>query len=195
MSGLSDVRVLGSYTIFGNREVGDNSTIFLEVGAGMKLPTGRYDANIHDSNLPENFNLGNGSFGYIFQPNFVWKYKKNGLVFNGNYTYNQSSESGYHFGSQISSQILLFREFSLTSSLKLIPNIGTQYERIGVDTYNNGNSVHGTGGEGIFGAGGLTVRYKSLRASFTYSEPLQEDYSQGEVEAQRRLSAQLTFNF
>lgn len=195
LNGISDTRILGSYTILKNRKINKNATLFLEMGGGVKLPTGKYDANLHQTNLPENFNLGNGSWGYLAQTNMVFNYKKVGFVFGGNYQHNGRTSSGYQFGHQLTIQSMVFWEHKLTKSIKLIPNAGVFSEWVTNDKYANNNTVTGTGGNGTFASVAVNLQQNDYLLGFSYAHPLAENYSDGEVQAKGRLNVQLSFIF
>ena len=58
--GLGDTRFMANYAVIEQLRIIGASTLYWELGSGIKLPTGKYDDQIHRKDLPENFNLGNG---------------------------------------------------------------------------------------------------------------------------------------
>ncbi|MEM1320086.1 MAG: hypothetical protein AAGG75_07490 [Bacteroidota bacterium] len=195
IQGLSDPRIMASYTLFRDVALGEQSSLFFELGAGLKLPVGKYDPNIHANDLPENFNIGNGSLGYLLQSNLVITIQKAGIVLATNYQHNSKSRSDYQFGHQLNNQLILFWEQSLGENLQLIPNAGLQAEWIGTDHYANGMEVHGTGGKGLFANAGINLKNDTWLFGISYSQPLHSNYSNGEVSAEGRLSCQLSYLF
>ena len=195
LHGLADTRILGSYTFLRNAKLGKQGELFFELGAGAKLPTGKYDPYIHQTNLPENFNPGNGSWGLVLQPNAVITHKKAGMIISGNYLFNGRSSTGYHFGNQATTQLLFFREITISEFTKLIPNAGWVSESVMEDKYANDKPVKGTGGQGSFVSTALNLKTSDWMFGLSYSHPITGNYSSGEVKAQGRLSAQLFYNF
>lgn len=195
LDGMSDTRILGSYTVFQNQMLGSQTSLFLEIGAGLKLPVGAYNPHIHDTNLPENFNIGNGSWGYIIQPSLVLTHQKVGIVLNGIYQHHSRTELDYRFGHQLTGQLLFFAEAALNDNLKFIPNAGLTLEQITDDRYANDKPVSGTGGNGTFFSAGLNVKLGNWMIGTAASLPLEQSYSNGEVDAGSRLSAQISFTF
>ena len=143
-NGFSDIRIIPSYVVLKSKRIGCSSTIYLEVGTGVIIPTGKYNARIHEENLPENFNIGRGSLGYSFQMNSILNTKHVGLVFSNRYQINSETKLGYTFGNQFSSQLTAFREYGKTK-VKTVPNIGFAYESTKRDIYPNKKYVHSTG--------------------------------------------------
>lgn len=195
MSGISDTRLLGSYTVLKEVALGPQTSLFFEMGAGIKFPVGAYNAQIHDTNLPENFNIGNGSWGYILQPSLVLTHRQVGLVWNSVYQHHSRTRLDYRFGHQLTTQLLFFGEASLSKQLKLIPNGGLSFEQITADRYANDNTVSGTGGNGLFFSAGLNMKLGNWILGAASAIPLEQSYSHGEVNAKSRLSAQITFTF
>ena len=101
LSGFGDIRLEISYALFNNVSLGDNSFLYSEIGVGVKLPTGAYNAELHQDNLPDNFNIGNGSLSYKISSSTVLNFGSNGLSFSGNYLINGNTKDGYHFGNQL----------------------------------------------------------------------------------------------
>ncbi len=94
MQRFADAKIIANYAILNNKAIGDNQMIFLEVGGGLNLPTGKYNHEIGYATLPDNFNIGLGSYGYIMQLNNLWSKDKSGFLLNGNYQLNGKTQEG-----------------------------------------------------------------------------------------------------
>lgn len=194
LSGISDTRIMGAYTLVKDVSLG-STNFFWEIGAGLKIPVGTYNSRIHDLNLPENFNIGNGSWAYLFQSNLVISHRQLGLVFNGSYQHHSPSRSDYQFGHQWTGQLLLFAEASLRNQLQIVPNAGLALERITTDNHANRNPVSGTGGSGTFLSSGINVKAGNWIIGAAAALPIDQSYSHGEVDARPRLTTQVLFTF
>ena len=195
LSGLSDIQVLVNYVLFNKMSPSGNSSYYIEGGGGFTLPTGKYDAKLIDKNLPDNFNLGNGSLGYIVQLNAVANFEQFGIVANSDYQLNSNTKEGYHFGNQFSNQLTAFREFPIGSKVKLIPNVGLLYEDIASDKYSNGNRVPETGGNGLFFSSAINFKTDKWLAGVSYSLPIAQSYSGGSIDAGQKLAVHISFLF
>jgi len=195
IDGLSDSKIMIGYSLLKNEPLSEYSELFFDLAGGIKFPTGIYDAHIHDKNLPENFNLGNGSFGFVLQPNLVFSYKKVGLVTNISYQYLLETSEGYHFGNQLSSQLVGYINTSVISDFELTPFIGFSYEKVDADTYSNGKFVNGTGANGTFLSAGLSIKLSTISGGITYQSPINSNYSSGKVKATGKISVQLYYLF
>lgn len=193
--GLADTRLLLSYTFFQSVKPGGKFEVYLDAGGGLILPTGKYDPNLHDQELPDNFNPGNGSFGYSISQTSSVSYGQTGLVLKNAWTQFTGTAAGYQYGNQWVANLLTFVEIPVDTQFSFLPMVGFQFENIAGDQYANGNAVHGTGGQGTYASVGGQLKFKSWLCTFQYTIPLSGSYSDGEVEADRRLSCQLTHLF
>lgn len=195
VKGFSDTRLLVNYTLLNTMAKNMKTAFYMEAGGGVSLPTGRFnDATFSDKNLPENFNIGKGSLGYIFQINAVLSHNKSGLLINNNYQLNSRTAQGYHFGNQFSSQLTAFRELSI-GNFAVIPNAGLLYEHISSDEYSNNNRVPETGGKGLFFSSAINFKTDKWLAGVSYSLPIDQHYSGGVIDAGNRLAVHFSFLF
>ena len=147
-----------------------------------------------EHNLPDNFNLGKGSYGYIFQFNSLLSISKYGFLLSSNYQWNANSNSGYHFGNEFSSKVSVFREWNL-NKWSLILNIGLLAESIDRNKHENGNYVPETGGRGLFIDTGLNFRTEKWMAGISFSEPIIQHYSNDVVDARYRTTTHISYLF
>ena len=195
INGFSDTRLIVNYALLNTMSRNMKTSFYLEAGGGVSLPTGKYNSDIQfEKNLPENFNIGNGSLGYVFQMNAVLSHNKHGLLINNNYQLNGNTEQGYHFGNQFSSQLTAFREIPI-GKFAVIPNAGLLYERISSDEYRNGNLVPETGGKGLFFSSAVNFKTDKCLAGLSYSLPIEQQYSGGVIDAGRKLAVHFSYLF
>lgn len=192
-TGLGDARLLGYYVLY-HRALSFNNDLYWELGGGFRLPTGYYDPNLHQRNLPEQFNLGMGSMGYLLQTNAVITVQQLGIVTNLSYQLNGLTAQGYHFGDNWTAQWTVFRAIPI-QTVKLVPNFGVQLEQVMPDRYANGRTVPQTGGVGCFAAVALHLKTTTWSAGITAAIPLIEYYNQGNTQAVGRLSCQFSYLF
>ncbi len=193
VSGLGDLFIQGSYKLF-NLENIDGSTSFLfELGGGLKLPTGKYDPDIHLRDLPENFNIGNGSWGYSINPVMIFKRNRVGAIMTAVYQLFSSASNGYEFGDQAA----VAMEFSYTKNLgmmsSLTPGLGLYFESNKKDYYDSGLPVHGTGGNGLFLTFSNSVRVGKMLVIGQFIPPITADYSDSEVKARSRWTVSVNY--
>ena len=194
LQGLGDTRVLANYTFLKDKKIG-GFDIYAELGAGAQLPVGQYDSDLHSKDLPENFNAGRGSWGWLAQPNLILSKGNMGFIFNGSYQYNMATETGYRFGNQMTGQLLYFYRKDVNENFTVTPYGGVVGERITQDIYPNGVLVGGTSGKGVFTSAGINLKVKDFLFSTAYSLPVWQLYSLNEVSAKSRITAQVSYIF
>jgi hypothetical protein len=125
----------------------------------------------------------------------VFTHRQFGVVLNGMYQHHGRTSLDYRFGHQLTTQLLLFGETLISENLKLIPNAGLTFEQITTDLHANDQEVIGTGGRGTFASAGLNLKLGNWLLGAAASVPVAQSYSHGAVEANGRLSAQISFTF
>jgi len=194
VQGFADTHLTTDYTFF-RKTSSDAFEVYLDIGAGLSLPTGKYDAHIHEHDLPENFNPGNGSLGVSLQQTNSVSYRSIGMVLKNSWTHYAETSAGYDFGDQWAGNLLVFYSQSLDSLISFVPMAGIEMENTMADHHPNGTEVHGTGGKGAFFSAGCQVKMKNWLCTFQYLLPLSNHFSDGEVEAGNRMNVQLTHLF
>lgn len=195
LSGLGDTRLTLTYVLLDNILVGERGQLYWELGTGVKAPTGRFDDDLYLSDLPENFNLGNGSWASLWQSSILYNWSSLGWVTNGAYQLNGRTEDDYHFGNQLSISSLVFVRQSLGEMTEVIPFAGIFFERIEQDLFYADNQAHGTGGQGHFLTFGINAKYQDFLLGCTVFSPFQQNYAAGEMQAQTRFTLDLTYAF
>ncbi|MEM8524479.1 MAG: hypothetical protein AAGG68_07535 [Bacteroidota bacterium] len=193
--GLGDTRLFANYALIKELRVIGASTLYWEIGAGLQLPIGKYDERIHMKNLPENFNLSNGSWGYIAQSNLIYNTLDIGFVWNVLYQHNQPARTDYQFGNQFSSNWTIFAQKSFTKKWKTIPYLGAYFEQVSADRLYNDKIAHGTGGEGWFLNGGVNLLFNNFLFGANYAYPITNNYAEAEMEARPRVAMNLSYIF
>jgi hypothetical protein len=195
IQGLSDTRADVNYMFYKLDPSASDWEVYLEAGAGLVLPTGKYDPDIHDNNMPENFNPGNGSFGYSLQQTSGISYRSIGTVIRNAWSDFADTPAGYQYGSQWVTSMIFLANIPLDSMVSVVPLGGLQMDKIWSDHYATGAEVHGTGGLGLYLSAGLQVKVSHWLCTFQYGLPLHEEYSNGEVQAVNRYTLQMTHLF
>jgi hypothetical protein len=194
ITGFSDTRLIANYSLINSIDIGEDKYLYLELGGGLSLPTGKYDNAIHDKNLPLNFNIGRGALGYIFQLNSVFTFGQNGILLNQNFQSYRPTSNGYKFGNQYNSQLNLFRTFEL-NFVDLIPNIGIGFEKVSQDEFKSGNSETESGGDGVYCSLALNVKTEQWITGISIASPIKHNYSNGTIDAKSRLACHFTYIF
>lgn len=193
--GIGDFKAGVAYELVNRKLFNDSYKFYFEIASQLKFPIGKYNAAIHDLNLPENFNLSNGAWGINTNPKCAFSNATNGIVLNANYTFLSNSKNGYKFGNPFQLQALYYYEATLSDAFKIIPFAGYYFEQIGSDQYKNNRTVEGTGGRGHYIDAGLNLNYTNYLLSISRAFALDQQYSGGNATLKNKFSIQLTYLF
>ena len=192
-SGLGDSRLSAHWIAWKKENSGGAG--YVEIGGGIILPTGSYDANIHDHNLPENFNPGKGSWGWIIQPQANVTFGRISCIVQSEWKAYAPTPGGYRFGQEISAAGVVALNGLQWISIKWIPWIGNSFQWIETDHYGNGLHVFGTGGRAWMGSIGMQCIRSNLALGVNAQLPITQSFSSGEVNALTRASVNLGWFF
>lgn len=192
LQGFADTRIMGSYALFDNKKFAHNSLVYWELGAGFKLPTGKYDQSIYYRDLPGNLNLGMGNLGYLLQSSLVFFHKKMGVAHTANIQLNGKSRDDYQFGTQVSTGLSFFREISFSEKTKMTPLAGITTEWFDKNYTPTGNIAFGSGGFGWFATAGLNLRFGKFQVNMNTSLPIYQYYAKDAIVAKQRFGLEFT---
>ncbi len=194
-NGLGDMTLMGNYKLLDTRYLNkDTVTVFhqLWIGAGVKLPTGKFSVDPEELVTSANLQPGSGSFSYMFNLLYVFQIKSWGLNFSSNYRINHAADN-YRFGNRLNLTSFVFRTFPL-GNISLSPNIGMLYERMAANR-NANVKVADTGGSDALTAAGIEVKYRNTVFGCNAQVPLASDLSSGQTNPGMRAMCHLSFMF
>lgn len=191
IEGLGDISVLGFYTVY---ETSKDSAVFLhklQLGGGIKAPTGKYNSQNNGSVNPS-FQVGTGSWDYIFAAEYV--VKKNNLGLNSivNYTVKTQNQDHYQFGNQLNYGSTLFYQFE-SDTIILVPQAGIAGEIYGTNQL-YGEKIRDTKGDILFGKIGLEAGKDRFSLGLNAMVPINQNLTGGKVEANYRWSINLNYS-
>ncbi len=169
IKGIGDMSALLSVVVFNTTDsLEDNFRHALLLGAGVKLPTGKYQQR-DDQKVAyvPNFQVGTGAYSLLMNVIYTARLGKFGFNSNLSYSGNGTAETDYHFGNTFNTAQTIFYWIK-TKHISLIPNAGIFYENAKVDTqydspqpYTGGRNTYGTfGSEFYFGRFALGGNYQ-----------------------------------
>jgi hypothetical protein len=191
IKGLGDITVLGLYTIY--QTTGDSTDFshILQAGAGIKAPTGIYDADNKDTVNPS-FQLGTGSWDYLLAAEYVVRHKRLGLNTMVNYTVKTENEDDYRFGNQFNYASTLFYVIE-KEDFTVVPQAGLAGEVYSGNTQ-YGEDVPDTSGDALFGKVGVEAGVGRFSVGLSGMLPISQNLTGGKVEANYRWSINLNYS-
>jgi hypothetical protein len=195
--GIGDVSILANYLI---ANTGKDKTKKLKhilmAGAGVKLPTGKYDLEDNGLIVNRNFQLGTGSLDFVLSGVYTIRYQKVGLNSEVGYKINTRNSNEYLFGNQFHASTRFFYWQNI-ESLSLLPNVGVYYEQ--AMHHQNGEIIQAnTGGNALLLSAGMEMYYSSFSVGFTFQNPIRQNYNSediAEITSKDRMTISLTYSF
>ena len=194
-NGFGDMTFMGNYNLLSKKYLNrDTVTVFqqLWLGAGVKVPTGKFAVDTGELVASANNQLGTGSFDYMLNLIYSFQIKSWGFNVNTNYRINRPADH-YKFGNRLNLTAFAFRNFHIGKFI-LSPNAGVLYNHLNPNK-NRQEKVADTGGNILLAATGIEFRYNNLVFGLNDQIPLSSNLSSGQTEAKIRGMCHLTIMF
>ena len=188
--GLGDVMALLNYKLFDL-----NSTKQIWIGAGIKLPTGKFDIDPADPDVASKANnqLGSGSTDFFLNATYNLRVKKWGLSTQALYKINSTNKDKYRFGNKFSASSFVSYTID-TKSITILPNAGLLYERSGKSSLQS-KKIGLTGGSLLQGSVGAEFGIKKIAIGFNIQLPLAQDFAENQTKQQLKGMLHVSFSF
>jgi hypothetical protein len=189
--GFGDITVLGIYRIFQTKADSSFFSHTLQLGGGVKIPSGTYNAENNGSINPS-FQLGTGSWDYVFLAEHTLRRKEFGFQSVVNYVLKTENQKGYQFGNQFNYSGTFFYLHE-KNNLSLSPQVGLAGE-VSAANYQYEQRVDKTAGNILFGKFGFEAGEKRLSMGVNLLLPINQDLTGGRVDAKYRLGVNLNYS-
>ncbi|WP_430615098.1 transporter [Flavobacterium sp. JP2137] len=191
ISGLGDVTVLGFYGLIKSDSDQMGFGQELQVGGGVKMPTGQYKADQNGSVNPS-FQVGTGSWDFLLTAEYTLKYQNVGWQSMLSYTFKNENNQHYQFGNQWSYASTGFYRW-VQGKTTWVPQLGIAGE-VFASNLSYKEAVKDTRGDVLFGKLGAEVGYGRFSVGATALLPIAQNLTGGKVEAQSRWSVHLNYS-
>lgn len=190
ISGIGDMTVLAMYRLYQTHKDSTFLVHTLQVGGGLKIPTGKYDANNNGSVNPS-FQLGTGSLDYILATEYVVKRKELGFNASVNYIFKTENQKFYRFGNQMNYAGTFFYLYT-KGNYVLAPQLGFAGETY-KSNFQHKQEVRNTAGDIFFSKLGFELGRNAFSFGANAMLPIHQNLTNGNVEAKLRWA--LNFNY
>ncbi|KQO31627.1 hypothetical protein ASF10_21695 [Flavobacterium sp. Leaf82] len=191
ISGLGDITVMALYTVF---ETKRDSTFFthkINLGGGVKLPTGKFTEANNLGSVNQSFQLGTGSWDFPIISEYVVKHKNLGLNTTLNYIFKTENSKNYQYGDQFNYAGTFFYLFDL-KSVQIVPQAGLAGELYQTNKQ-YGLDLPNTAGDILFGKFGIEAGKDKFSVGINAMLPINQNLSSGNMEANYRWSVNLNY--
>lgn len=193
-SGLGDATILAYYSILPARE--NKNKVWkhlLQMGAGVKLPTGRNTSISNEQEYNASFQLGTGSTDALFSIIYSAKAKHFGFLNDATLSVNGKNRYGYKFGNKLSGTTRIFYTVNRCKGLWMFQT-GIYGEYANADANNSAREYY-TGSSLIMPMAGVDFYAKKWALGFNYRVPAWQNISSGYVKSNARLVATVSAMF
>lgn len=192
-NGLGDMTFVLNYDLLNSQSKnkgGNSVNQQLWIGAGLKVPTGKFSPDPNDIIPTASNQVGTGSLDYILNATYAVYVKNWGVSSNVNYKMNQKAQ-GYQFGNRFNSSVFVFRSFN-AGTTALNPNVGVLFEDLKANKL-DGEKVANSGGNALLASGGLELGFKKISVGFNVQLPVAQNLSNEQTTAKVRGMVHVTF--
>lgn len=194
LTGLGDVSLIANFVLL---NTGDSTQRdwkhALQIGGGVKLPTGHHTTQLADGDVNPNFQAGTGAFDFPLNAIYTVRYKRAGMSAEVDYRINTANADDYRFGNRMGSSLRFFYWQQLRRNA-FLPSVGVLWEHADADT-EKGIQQDFTGGESTWASAGVDAYFSRLSVGVLYQQPIQQNLGEGHITAHPRVSASVSFLF
>ncbi|PZR24622.1 MAG: hypothetical protein DI535_21445 [Citrobacter freundii] len=186
--GLGDITLIGYYQLM-NKSASENALKqSLWIGAGTKLPTGKY--NPDEKNIQQasqnTFQLGTGSLDFSLNTMYDLQYNNTGVNINAGYKINTANQYEYKYGNKFTANTLLYQRINIVNKVIITPNAGVLFETAAKDKKTKDIQVWETGGYSCTGTIGLEFSTGRFNAGANLQKPFSQHLGEGKLKGQER---------
>ncbi|WP_306353229.1 transporter [Flavobacterium sp. '19STA2R22 D10 B1'] len=191
INGIGDITVLGLYNVFQTKSDSAAVRHQVQLGGGVKAPTGKYD-RANNGSVNPSFQVGTGAWDFLLVSEYVIRKDNFGLNTMLNYTIKTENKQHYQFGNQLNYGSTLFYTFSNTK-YTWVPQIGVAGE-VYETNRSYGEDLKNTSGDIFFGKLGVEVGLDKFSVGLNAMLPINQNLTGGLVEANYRFAVNLNYN-
>ena len=192
IEGLGDITVMGMYTVFKTATDSLTYNHTIQLGGGVKAPTGKYRTSSNAGSVNPSFQVGTGSWDYLLAAEYVLNRKNLGLNTMVNYVFKTENEKQYQFGNQFNYSGTFFYVLK-NEQFTFVPQAGIAGEVYESNTQ-YGQFLPNTSGDIVFGKLGIEAGHKQFSVGVNAMLPINQNLTGGNVEANYRWSVNLNYS-
>ena len=195
--GLGDITLMGNYKLLNN--FSSSKSKFFEqsllIGGGIKLPTGKFDADLSDPTMVAastiNTQIGSGSVDFFLNGMYNVKWNKFGINSSVIYKINTTNGSSVRYGNKATINATTFYNIG-SDELVLSPTVGLSYENLAANFHNNA-AIEDTGGNALMATTGLQIKLNKISVGAVFNTPLSQNFSDNQTNIKSKGTLQFTF--
>ena len=197
-NGIGDIAVMANYKIFDKNSTSANGSAVAQqlwLGAGIKVPTGKFNIDATDPAIVAIANTQTGSASTDFMLNAMYNVRISNFGINTSTSYkiNTANNDKYIFGNKFSASS--FVSYSINKNkTAVIPNAGILFETTASNKLDKQNITQ-TGGHLLAAAAGLELSIKKITVGGNIQLPVNQNFSAGQTDLRIKGMAHISFSF
>lgn len=189
--GIGDVSISGRYAIVYKVDSLQASAFIVQLGAGVKMPTGNYSKNAHET---KNSLPGTGSWDIPLIANAYLIRSKWMLLWENSIQLKTENNAKYRFGNSFQSVIYYNHSFTI-GTLQFSPGIGFQQDFLMKDKIDGSSTSTFNSGHMTSLVPGINLQWKQLFVVLRYNQSIVQNLSKGYTHLRSQFSASIFYTF
>ena len=189
--GLGDITISSRFAPIYQVDSVSKKGIIVQVGAGLKLPTGNYSKEAHETS---NLFPGTGSWDIPVELNIYFLTQKWQYFMENSFNLKTKNSIGYHYGNSMQNTVYAMRAFS-KNNFKLSLGIGIQYQYLMKDRIDGSSESTFNSGYSLAAMPGTNIQYKNIVLLVRYAQPIIQELSKGYTVAKGQTSISFYYTF
>lgn len=195
-SGIGDIGVQGFYRVFDRRGAEGRNFISnsLWLGVGVKMPTGKYDAEQKDDSKQSanTFQLGTGTVDFTFNAMYDLRIQDFGINTTASYKLNTVNKEHYQYGNKFSSTLQAYYKIRVKNRFTVAPNAGLAFETASKDI-DNKYTADVSGGNILLNTAGAEISFTKIAVGVSWQIPVSQHLAAGFVKAGNKGMVHISF--
>ncbi len=194
-SGIGDISMSVLYSILDNKKNSTGNIIHqLQIGGGIKLPTGHNNKIVANDDWVPGFQLGTGTLDFTANINYIIRFKKSGIMSELGYRWNQlNKKHNFEFGDRLSSSLKYFYVFNWKGKTWM-PSAGLTHDFASQD-FHEGDALLLSGGNALFGHVGMDFFSPLVNGGFFVQPAVYNNVASGNLVPHTRYGAHINLFF
>jgi hypothetical protein len=196
--GIGDIALMVNYKVVDKTKTISKGRSFAQqlwIGAGVKVPTGKFNVDATDPALVSLANTQTGTASTDFMLNAMYNISINkvGINTNASFKMNTANSDKYMFGNRFFASSIASYTIR-KNQVSLLPNLGVVCEHTSINKLDK-QKVDQTGGNLLSASAGVEVGFKRFTAGTNVQLPMSQSFASGQTEAKFKGMVHITYAF